>query len=228
MPQSVELLLETDETLRIPASVVDFDSFRRWTDRDDFPERGRISWFDGELVIDMNAEEVDSHIRVKSSIAYDLTTFVRTHDLGEVLADGARVVHDEARVSHEPDAVFVSRESIRAGRVVYREITEGSGRLMEVAGSPDLVVEVVSNSSVRKDNVLLRDRYFRAGIPEYWIVDARGETIEFTVLVPDAGGYREVAADDDGYVRSTVLEAAFRLERTGDPDGLTRYDLRSR
>ena len=29
------------ETIRVPEWVVDLESFRRWSDDDDFPERGR-------------------------------------------------------------------------------------------------------------------------------------------------------------------------------------------
>ena len=44
----------------------------------------------------------------------------------------------------------------------------------------DLVVEVVSPDDPHRDLVTKRFEYARAGIPEYWIVDPRDETI--TVL----------------------------------------------
>ena len=44
----------------------------------------------------------------------------------------------------------------------------------------DLVVEVISPDEPRRDTVTKRFEYARAGIPEYWIVDPRDETI--TVL----------------------------------------------
>jgi Uma2 family endonuclease len=225
---AIQIWAEQEQSLTIPAWVVDFESFRRWTDAPDFPETGRISYIDGEVLIDMAAQEVDSHVRVKSAVGADLRTFVRSRDLGEVLIDGARVVNDEAVVSNEPDVVFLSRESIRSGRVALREITEGSGRLMEVAGSPDLLVEVLSRSSRRKDAVTLRNRYFLAGVAEYWLIDARGGTVDFTLLVRGGEGFVPVEADEDGYRRSGVLGASFWLERRDDPDGLTQYDLRSR
>ena len=53
----------------------------------------------------------------------------------------------------------------------------------------DLVVEVVSPDGPERDLVDKRADYAEAGIPEYWIVDPRHDTI--TVLVLAAGAYIE-------------------------------------
>jgi len=55
---------------------------------------------------------------------------------------------------------------------------------LELEGTPDMVLEVVSASSVVKDTETLLQLYWQAGIPEYWLVDARGEALEFTVQTP--------------------------------------------
>ncbi len=38
-------------------------------------------------------------------------------------------------------------------------------------GAPEMVIEVVSPSSARKDCIIKREKYRRAGVHEYWIVD---------------------------------------------------------
>src|SRR5262245_11456289 len=43
-----------DSTIRVPGWVVDLESFRRWSDDDDFPEAGRVSFLEGEVWIDMS------------------------------------------------------------------------------------------------------------------------------------------------------------------------------
>ena len=75
------------------------------------------------------------------------------------------------------------------------------------------MVEIVSDSSVRKDLVALRERYARAGIPEYWIIDARAETIHFEILALEDGAY--VARVPSGAPQSSpLLGRAFALTRT--------------
>ena len=56
----------------------------------------------------------------------------------------------------------------------------------------DLVAEVVSPDDPDRDLVEKRADYAEAGIPEYWIVDPRDETI--TVLTLDGEAYIEVGA----------------------------------
>jgi len=53
----------------------------------------------------------------------------------------------------------------------------------------DLVVEVVSEDDPDRDWIIKRHEYAEAGIPEYWIVDPRDETV--TVLTLDGCAYRE-------------------------------------
>lgn len=81
---------------------------------------------------------------------------------------------------------------------------------VEVEGIPDMVLEVVSDNSVEKDTVELRRDYWEAGIPEYWLVDARREPLQFDILRHTARGY-SVTRKQDGWVRSRVFNRSFRL-----------------
>ena len=65
----------------------------------------------------------------------------------------------------------------------------------------DLVVEVVSEDDPERDTVTKRREYAEAGVPEYWIVDARAESI--TVLCLEQGGYREHGAFGRGSVATS-------------------------
>jgi Uma2 family endonuclease len=149
---------------------------------------------------------------------------VRQQDLGEVLPDGAMLVHEAAGLATEPDLMFCSWEGLRSGRVRYAARGR-AGDLVEVVGAPDLVVEVVSRHSVAKDTRRLRKLYHQAGIPEYWLIDVRCRAVAFRLLVHGRRGYAEAKPDADGYARSPVLGRGLRLARGRNPVGGWRYDL---
>lgn len=224
-PSALEVEDLAAEPVRIPASAKTLDGFVAWATSDSCPRRGRISFLGGEIIVDMAAEEIQSHSKLKQRIGTALDRFVTEGDIGEVLADGALFKSERADVSHEPDLVVCLFESLTAGRVRYVESVPGSGRDMVVAGSPDLVVEVVSASSVRKDTVDLRGRYFLAGVREYWIVDARGMRLTFHLLSRGEGDWHEAVPDADGFRRSPALQARVRLDRGVNRVGTPRYDL---
>ena len=50
-------------------------------------------------------------------------------------------------------------------------------------------MEIVSDSSVVKDTRQLRQAYARAGVHEYWLVDARGEDLLFEILSNTGGEF---------------------------------------
>lgn len=80
-------------------------------------------------------------------------------------------------------------------------------------------MEIVSDSSVRKDTIQLRRAYFLAGIPEYWLIDARGETIDFQML--RSGSERhEPAPIVDGWQFSATFSRWIRLEKQSDAFGV--------
>ena len=51
-----------------------------------------------------------------------------------------------------------------------------------IQGAPDLVVEIASPSTASLDRREKQDAYARAGVPEYWLVDADAHTVELLTL----------------------------------------------
>jgi Uma2 family endonuclease len=94
-------------------------------------------------------------------------------------------------------------------------------------GTPDMVLEVVSKSSEEKDYELLRELYWRAEIPEYWLVDPRGETLKFDILRRSSKGY-VAARKQAGWARSRVFDKSFRLTVKDDDLGNPQYTLHVR
>ena len=133
------------------------------------------------------------HARILGLLSAPLGWYVEAFGLGEVLLAPVEVRLRPGRLSREPDLLSVAHR--------HRERI-GERRL---DGAPDLVVEVVSEHSETRDRVEKFGEYQAAGIPEYWIVDARpGERrSDFFRLVD--GVYHPVALDAEGRYRSAVV-----------------------
>jgi Uma2 family endonuclease len=211
----------------IPPNVKSLSDFREWAKSDDFPDRGRISYIAGDLVIDMSPEGLQTHIQVKAELGSVLHRWCRKLGLGRFYPDGTLVTNIAADLSTEPDGTVVRHRTIRSGRVRLIPHKSLAGEFIEIEGTPDIVIEVVSQSSVVKDTVKLRRDYHVAGIPEYWLVDARGEQVRFQILLYRKAGYIEQALPG-GWQRSRVFGRSFRLRRRRDELGLWEYFLRDK
>ena len=96
----------------------------------------------------------------------------------------------------EPDVAFVLAENLHRIRRGY------------VDGPPDIAVEIVSPDSIDRDYVKKRERYEKAGVREYWIIDPEQRRTLF--LLRRRGKFREVAPVDNIF-ESAVLQG-FRLD----------------
>jgi hypothetical protein len=218
-------VLNESEQVQVPTWVADLESFRRWADADDFPEKGRVWFLKGEVWLDMSKEQVFSHVLVKTKIASTLTGLGEANQLGMYLVDGALLSNVMADISGKPDGIFLATSSLQSGRVRLVEGMEEG--YLEVEGSPDMVLEVVSRSSVHKDKVTLRQAYWEVGVREYWLVDARAVPLAFDILRHTARGYA-AARKQQGWVKSAVFGKAFRLTARTTPLGHPDYTLEAR
>jgi len=204
----------------IPDWVEDLDSFRRWRLSEAAPDKGEIAYLDSCLWVDVTMEEFLTHNQVKAAFDYAIMNVVNPASLGRYVPDRMLLTNTGANLNTEPDGLFFTWETMRSGRLRLVE-REGQG-IMELEGTPDLVLEVVSKTSVRKDSLLLRDLYFKAGIREYWLVDVRDGALSFEILQPTPEGYVAVPAVD-GWVASKVLGKRFLLQKTSDPLGHPQF-----
>lgn len=214
---------DADAPLRIPPRVKDLAAFCRWVQSRQFPEKARASYIAGEIAVDRSPEEAFSHNTPKTAVTIAVGNWVDYHDLGQIFADGMMLVNETADIANEPDLMFCRWETLASGRAELKETRPGSGRSMALVGTPDLVVEIVSRSSVTKDTITLKKRYALAGIPEYWLIDCRGRTIRFNLLTLAGNRYRAVKPEGSGGLRSPLLQAKVKLTRTKSPVNTWRY-----
>ncbi len=214
VPQPARVFLYTAYgEVDLPASAFSHAGFRAWAVSDDFPERGRISFLDGEVFIDMSPEEVFGHGQVKLEVTSVIFGLLKKLQLGELYPDRTLLSNEEAGISTEPDACFATWETLESGQIQFTPYVDDEERCKEIHGKPDWVLEIVSDSSVGKDTRRLRQLYFRAGIPEYWLIDARGTEVLFLILLLGPNGYEEAEVKRGGWQASRVFQRQFRLSR---------------
>lgn len=117
---------------------------------------------DGELFVTPSPKFTHQHI--SSRIYLALGHYLETHPIGYVLYAPLDVILSESDVL-EPDLLLVLNE--------HRSILQDW-----VRGAPDLVVEVLSLSTVRIDRGPKLRAYARFGVPECWLVDPEEKCVE--------------------------------------------------
>jgi Uma2 family endonuclease len=218
-----------NENWPIPPEAFTFEGFQRWVESDGFPKTGRIDFLAGQVEVEMSPEDLHTHGVVKAAIAGGLQALVADRDLGEIYVDRARVRSPSARLSVEPDVVVVLWDSLESGRVRYVPASrKGPGRFSAIEGAPDLIVEILSDSSDVKDSRRLPCLYAEAGVPELWLADARGREMDFQILTLREGAYVPVQGDPGGWLTSSTLDLDVRLTRSKTRLSNWRYRLEHR
>jgi Uma2 family endonuclease len=213
------------DELFLPAWVVDLEAYRRWARTEAYPRRGWVSYLHGQIWVDLAMEELFTHNQVKGAYAKTIMNLPDYETRGLFVLDRMLLTNVRAELSTEPDGLFFLWKTVQDG--VLRLLQETEGRILELEGTPDMVLEVLSKYSERKDTVLLRELYWKAGIPEYWLVDARGENPRFDILSHAKEGYVPVSATD-GWLHSNVFGAQFRLSRHLNPLGKPNFVVATR
>jgi Uma2 family endonuclease len=119
-----------------------------------------------------------------------LATHVRAYDLGRVVVSPIDVVLDAERaLVVQPDIVFVSTERLSIIR-------------NQIWGAPDLVVEVLSAGTQKRDRTKKVGWYREYGVRECWLVDESAQRVEIHELGP---ARRVRRFGPQRRIRSTVL-----------------------
>jgi len=130
------------------------------------------------------------HQLLSSKLHSVVGPFVLQEGLGVLLSAPMDVLlspHDVA----QPDLLFISNE--RAGIITEKNIQ----------GAPDLVVEILSDSTRRRDRGIKLERYDHCGVLEYWMFDSKRMATK--VYRREAGRLRLAAELTAGDVLSSPL-----------------------
>jgi len=151
---------------------------RRWTFEElaaALPESNLpTELWDGELI--MSPAPSFFHQEIVARFYKMLDAWVDRNQLGKVGIAPLDMVLSPRRAV-QPDVLFVANEHLD----IIRE---------RVMGAADLVAEVISPDSRRRDRIDKRDRYEQHGVREYWLIDPEAQTVEVLYLV--SGRYQLV------------------------------------
>jgi Uma2 family endonuclease len=159
----------------------------------ELPDDGRrYEIIEGVLYV-TNAPDIDHQFTVME-IAFHIKRFVMENRLGYVLTAPFEVHLSEKTRPVLPDVLFIAAERWPEPGVKFYE------------GPPDLIVEVLSPSTSRTDQVVKFSAYEQAGVREYWIAHPKTRSVQvFTLSGPEYALLNEFAGDD--MIESHLLPA---------------------
>lgn len=169
-----------------------------WTYEDylDLPDDGRrYEIIDGVLYV-TNAPSFAHQFAVAQILA-QLHHFVTQRNLGVALPAPFEVHLSEKTRPVQPDVIFIKAE----------HAPSADSQVFE--GVPDLLVEVLSPSSVRTDRHIKFDVYERVGVPEYWIVNPKTRSVE--VYTRSGGEYALLGEYTGAEIIESVVLAGIGL-----------------
>ncbi|MFN0072237.1 MAG: Uma2 family endonuclease [Chloroflexota bacterium] len=162
----------------------------------DTPDDGnRYEVIDGELYV--SPPPSFDHQLAVSELFLQLGVHIKSHRLGTLLPAPLGVILGVG-AGVQPDLVYISQQ--RSNIIMPRGIE----------GAPDLVIEVLSPSTMNRDRGVKMTQFAQAGIPHYWIVDPRSHRLEAYQLTDE--GYSLVVNLGAADVFLPVLFPGFELK----------------
>ena len=174
--------------LPLPTQRITYEAFLVWGEAN---AMGRgVEWVDGRVVEKpVNDEE---HNGIQHLFILLLTLFADDHGGGRVLFENFQMKLNPGLPGREPDVMFVVNDRLHLVHRLYLD------------GPADIVIEIISPESRRRDSVEKLKEYEAGGVREYWLIDPQRRAASFFQLNA-AGQYEAAAVGPDGTFRSEVL-----------------------
>jgi Uma2 family endonuclease len=129
-----------------------------------FPDDGRRhELIDGEHYVTPSPNP--NHQVIAGNLYWIIRGYLEAHPIGRVFFAPLDVVFSNFDIV-EPDLLYISNERLAV-------LTE-----KHVRGAPDLVIEIGSKSTRKRDEGIKRRLYERFGVAEYWVVDPELDTLK--------------------------------------------------
>ncbi|AQG79547.1 Uma2 family endonuclease [Spirosoma montaniterrae] len=156
----------------------------------------KAEFINGQIV--MHSPVKERHWTTVGNIYSLLRTYALKHKLGRVASEKALIAL--LRNDYEPDVCFWKQE----------KAIQFTAEQMKLP-APDLVVEVLSKGTARRDRGVKFTDYAINGISEYWIVNPGKQTLEQYSLDPEMEAYEHVGTFDNTQEFAAKQVLGFRI-----------------
>ena len=163
------------------------NTFRNWVD-----ESIKAEFINGEVVLHSPAK--NKHLSACGNLFMLLNAHATNQKLGVVRVEKAMV--SLTRNDYEPDICFFGNE--KAQHFTPEQL---------LFPAPDLIVEILSKKTAKRDRGIKFEDYAAHGVAEYWIIDPTKEIVEQYALIGGLKEYFPIATaryDDDLASRAVV------------------------
>lgn len=150
------------------------------------------------------------HGTVTVNLIATIGAYAKINKLGICFADNMDVHFPDGSL-FRPDFIFVSAANAR----LFLDNKRGT-----LHGVPDMVAEIFSRSTMKRDIGIKKDVYERNGVKEYWLIDPWRESIDVYLL---RGGKYEL----DGHYENWREEELEELEDSKDLSDEERAELKA-
>jgi Uma2 family endonuclease len=146
---------------------------------------------DGEMI--RKSAPTPMHQRISRKVMVIIDRFISEKKTGEIFQSPIDVYLDEYN-KPQPDLVFVS-ESKKA-------IITNDG----IVGVPDLIIEIISPTSIIRDRIKKKALYEKMSVPEFWLIDPQYAAIEIYTLQNNRYELLSAATTLEGELKSSIFE----------------------
>ncbi|HEV7349499.1 Uma2 family endonuclease [Telluribacter sp.] len=148
-------------------AILEGEAIRRKAFREWLTDEVKAEFINGEVI--MHSPVKRRHLEASSNLFTLLRIYVNLHKLGEV--DSEKALVGLTRNDYEPDICFWNKEIASSFEDDQMEHP-----------APDLIVEILSKSTVGRDRGVKFEDYAAHGVLEYWIIDPVRKGVEQYIL----------------------------------------------
>ncbi len=158
-----------------------------------FPDDGkRHELVDGEHYVTPSPNT--RHQRISGRLYLMIGSWLETHPIGQLFYAPLDIVFTQFDVV-EPDLLYMSDE--RASAILTDK---------HVTGAPEILIEIASRGTRKRDESIKKRLYERSGVEEYWVVDPEVDVVRvYTRAASGYGRARELSAESNDVLTTALL-----------------------